>query len=150
MDRFPVVLEKDDGTVAVSFPDVSQAHTFGADEVEVMSRAQAALETAIIALMAARKDIPRPSPARGRPTVSLPLLSVAKVELYRAMRRAKVNKAELARRLGWHGPQVDRLLDLRHASHIRQIDAALKAIGKTIEINVRSTSSSQGTHISAD
>jgi len=31
------------------------------------------------------------------------------------MRAARVRKAELARRLIWHLPQVDRLLDLRHA-----------------------------------
>ncbi len=35
-----------------------------------------------------------------------------------------IHKAELARRFGWHMPQVDRLFDLRHASKLDQIEAA--------------------------
>jgi antitoxin HicB len=47
-----------------------------------------------------------------------------------------IKKAELARRLGWHMPQVDRLFDLRHASKIDQIEAAAHALGRHIEITV--------------
>jgi antitoxin HicB len=90
-----------------------------------------------MALMADRRDIPRPSPARGRPTVTLPALSAAKLALYRAMRQSGVTKAELGRRLGWHGPQIDRLLDLRHASRLDQIEEALRALGKRLVIDVR-------------
>jgi hypothetical protein len=39
----------------------------------------------------------------------------------------QIKKAELARRLGWHMPRVDRLFDLRHASRIDQIEAAARA-----------------------
>jgi antitoxin HicB len=53
------------------------------------------------------------------------------------MREAGLRKADLARRLGWHVPQVDRLLDLRHASRIDQIEAALAALGKRLVIAVR-------------
>jgi antitoxin HicB len=48
-----------------------------------------------------------------------------------------VSKAELARRLGWHGPQVDRLFDLKHCSTIEHIDQALRAIGKRLEVTVQ-------------
>ncbi len=51
--------------------------------------------------------------------------------------QAGVTKAELARRLGWHGPQVDRLLDLNHASRLDQIEAALAALGKRLQVTVR-------------
>jgi antitoxin HicB len=68
--------------------------------------------------------------------VRLPPLTVAKVELYRAVRAAGVSKAELGRRLGWHGPQVDRLFDLNHRSRIEHLDRALRAIGKRLEIKV--------------
>jgi len=47
-----------------------------------------------------------------------------------------VKKTELARRLGWHLPQVDRLLDLRHASRLDQIEAAARALGRHIEVRV--------------
>jgi antitoxin HicB len=68
--------------------------------------------------------------------VRLPPLTVAKVGLYRALRAAGVSKAELGRRLGWHGPQVDRLLDLNHRSTIAHLDQALRAIGKRLEVKV--------------
>jgi antitoxin HicB len=68
--------------------------------------------------------------------VRLPPLTVAKVELYRALRAAGVSNAGLGRRLGWHGPQVDRLLDLNHRSRIEHLDEALQAIGKRLEVSV--------------
>jgi antitoxin HicB len=52
------------------------------------------------------------------------------------MRRLKVGKAELARRLGWHMPQVDRLLDLRHASRLDQLAQAFRVLGKQLTITV--------------
>ncbi len=137
MLTYPVILERDGDSILVSFPDVPRAHTFGDSEADALDRAGDALETAFIAIMADRKAIPRASPARGRPTVSLPPLSAAKVGLYAAMRRAGVTKAELARRLGWHAPQVDRLLDLRHASRLDQLDRALRAVGKRLVVDVR-------------
>lgn len=42
----------------------------------------------------------------------------------------RVRKADLARQLGWHGPQIHRLLDLDHASRLDQIEAALAVLGK--------------------
>jgi len=44
--------------------------------------------------------------------------------------------AELARRLGWHMPQVDRLFDLRHASKLDQIETAARSLGRTVEVLV--------------
>ena len=70
------------------------------------------------------------------PTVSLPPLLVAKVELYNTMLVQQVNKAELGRRLRWHLPQVDRVLDVRHASRLDQLEQALAAVGKRLELRV--------------
>lgn len=138
MDRYPIIVERDDGTFVASFPDVPQAHTIGNTKAQALKRAEDALETAFIVFMSDRKDIPRPSPARGRPTVTLPPLSVAKIGLYRAMRVSGVSKAELARRLQRHPPQIDRLLDLRHASRLDQIDQALKVLGKRLAVEIQS------------
>jgi antitoxin HicB len=52
------------------------------------------------------------------------------------MRTARVSKAELGRRLNCHMPQVDRLLDLRHASRLDQLEAAFHALGKQLSIQV--------------
>jgi antitoxin HicB len=48
-----------------------------------------------------------------------------------------VSKAELVRRLGWHGPQVDRIFDLNHRSTIEHIDQALRVTGKRLEVSVQ-------------
>ncbi len=40
------------------------------------------------------------------------------------MREQGIGKAELARRLSWHPPQVDRVLDVRHKSRLDQMESA--------------------------
>ena len=80
----------------------------------------------------ARQDIPVPS--QGETRVSLPTLTAVKVILYQGMRDQDVGKAELARRLGWHLPQVDRVLDVNHHSRLDQMDIALGAIGLRLEV----------------
>ncbi|HSW49474.1 MAG TPA: type II toxin-antitoxin system HicB family antitoxin [Bryobacteraceae bacterium] len=139
MIRYPVVLERDtNGTLVASFPDVPEAHTFGEDEAETLLRAADALETALSMYVDARRDIPQPSPVRrGRKSIVLPALTEAKLALYSSMRAAGVGKAELARRLNWHMPQVDRLLDLAHGSRLDQMEAAFRALGKSLSIEVR-------------
>jgi len=84
-----------------------------------------------------RDEIPLPSPPAGRPVAALPALTALKTALYQAMRESGTRKADLARRLSAHGPQVDRLLDLRHASRLDQIEAAFRALGKRIDFQVR-------------
>jgi antitoxin HicB len=136
MLAYPVNLERDtNGTLLVTFPEFAEAVTFGEDESDALLRAVDALETALAARIDDREDIPLPSPAAGRPCAVLLALSAAKVLLYRAMREAGVCKADLARRLGWHSPQIDRLLDLNHASRPDQIEAALAALGKRLLVD---------------
>ena len=126
MLAYPLDLEQDpNGTLLVTFPDFAEAVTFGEDQSDALLRAVDALEAVLAARIDDDQDIPLPSPAAGRPCAALPALTAAKVLLYRAMREAGVRKSDLARRLGWHGPQIDRLLDLNHASRLDQIEAAL-------------------------
>ena len=135
MLSYPVKLTPDDNdTVLVTSPDCPELTSFGEDEEDALWHAVDALEEAIAARMQGREDIPEPS--RGRRRVALPTQAALKVLLYQAMRRKRVRKAELARRLHWHAPQVDRLLDLRHASRLDQIDAAANALGLDLDIRV--------------
>lgn len=136
MFDYPVILTPDEGTVLATFPDVPEAITFGADADEALLYAVDALETALSFYVEGRKPLPVPSPAEGRPTVRPSALECAKLGVYRAMTEQGVKKAELARRLGWHMPQVDRLLDLNHASRLDQIEAAARALGRTVEVRV--------------
>ena len=137
MFDYPVILTPDDGTVLVTFPDVPEAITFGADTDEALMYAVDALETALSFYVDARKPLPVPSkPKRGQKTVRPSALECAKLGVYRAMTEQGIKKAELARRLGWHMPQVDRLFDLRHASRLDQIEAAARALGRHVEVSV--------------
>ncbi|MBS1874487.1 MAG: type II toxin-antitoxin system HicB family antitoxin [Acidobacteria bacterium] len=135
--KYPATLTREGRYVLVDFPNFPNAHTYGFDEEEALARAVSALETVMIMMMDDREDIPAP-PARIKGhAVELPALSAAKVELYRAMRAAGIGKAELSRRLNCHLPQIDRLLDLRHASKLSLIEAAFSALGKRLEIHIR-------------
>lgn len=137
MFDYPVILTPDDGAVLVTFPDVPEAITFGADEDEALLYAVDALETALSFYVDARKSLPLVSKAkRGQHTVRPSALECAKLGVYQAMTEQGIKKAELARRLGWHMPQVDRLFDLRHASKLDQIEAAAKALGRHVEVSV--------------
>ena len=136
---YPVILESDTNqTVLVSFPDFPEAHTFGDDEAEALARAEDLLEDVLADYVESRREIPPPSrPKRGWRLVTLPVLAEAKVRLYREMRSAGIRKAELARRLGCHMRQVDRLLDIHHASRLDQIESAFAALNKRIVIEIQ-------------
>lgn len=137
MWAYLLTIERDDnGTLLVSFVDIPEAHTFAEDEDEITTRATDCVLTALEGYMKDRRPIPVPSRELAGRAVVLPPLAVAKIELYEAMRNAGVRKAELARRLGWHMPQVDRLLSLRHGSRLEHLDAALAALDHRLEIRV--------------
>jgi antitoxin HicB len=135
---YPVMLERDDNdTVLVSFPDFPEAHTFGDDLDDALRHAIDALATAIDAYIKDRREIPLPSAIAARHRVTLPALVEAKVRLYETMREAGIRKSELARRLHWHPPQVDRLLEMTHESRLDQIERAFEVMGKRLVINVQ-------------
>lgn len=134
---YPVKLTQDDNdTVLVTSPDFPELTTFGDDEDDSLLHAVDALEEAIAARIAGREEVPQPSHARGRPVVSLPTQTALKVLLYQCMREKGLRKAQLARRLNWHAPQVDRLFDFRHASRIDQLDAAFNALDLHLNVTV--------------
>jgi antitoxin HicB len=138
MVSYQVRITKEGRDFLAEFPDIPIAHTFGDTKESCLRNAVDALETALIALMSDRSEIPAPSRRKqGMDSVTLPVLSEAKVALYRAMLAAGVRKAELARKLGSHKPQIDRLLDLRHDSRFDQIERAFAVLGKRMEIAIR-------------
>jgi antitoxin HicB len=68
--------------------------------------------------------------------VPLSALGMAKAALYDAMREQGVGRAELARRLRWHLPQVTRVLDPRHSSRMEHVEAALASLGLRLIVDV--------------
>lgn len=138
MYAYPVELSEDDnGTILVTFPDVPGAVTFGEDRADALARAADALETMLAALVLDRADIPTPSPLDGRPSVTPSLIGTLKLALYEAMRARGWRKADLARAMGLNPRQIDRLLDLRHASTIAQIEQALTVCGVRAQIEAQ-------------
>jgi antitoxin HicB len=137
MWAYPLTIEPDDnGSMLVSFVDIPEAHTFANDEDEILARGTDCALTALEGYMKDRRPIPTPSRGTTGRAVVLPSLAIAKIELYEAMRNAGVRKAELARRLRWHMPQVDRLLSLRHGSRLEHVETALTVLGHHLEMRV--------------
>ncbi len=89
------------------------------------------------ALVEDNHPIPPPSPAAGRPVVSVPALAAAKLALHDAMLQAHLSNVELGRRLGLDEKEVRRLRDPLHRSHIDRVEAALRVLGKRLEVEVR-------------
>ncbi|SJM94988.1 type II toxin-antitoxin system HicB family antitoxin [Crenothrix polyspora] len=136
MFDYPVLLTPDNGSVLVTFPDIPEAITFGMDEAEALHHAIDALETALSFYVNDRRALPEPSVLAGYPTVRPSALEGIKLGVYQEMMRQGMRKAELARRLGWKAPQVDRLFDLGHASRLDQLEAAANILGKHIEVSL--------------
>ena len=136
MFDYPVILTPDQGAILVTFPDVPEAITFGATIDEALLHAVDALETGLSFYVEARKPLPEASVRPELPTVRPSVLEGVKLAIYREMTLQGIRKADLARRLGWKAPQVDRLFDLSHASRLDQLEAAAKALGRHINLTL--------------
>jgi antitoxin HicB len=135
---YPLHLEPAaEGGFVVTFPDVPEAITQGDDAPTALLHAAAALETALEFYTDEGRDLPSASKAsRGQATVRPRVQACIKLAIYQTMRDQGVRKSELARRLGWHLPQVDRLLDLHHASRLDQAETALAALGRRLVVDL--------------
>ena len=136
MRGYPVNLRKDGKYITVSFPDVPEAHTFGKNREHAVAMAKEALEAAMEFYFDDQRIVPLPSrPERGQPVVELAPSVAAKVLLLNEMLRQKVRPVELARRIGTTRQEVNRLTNLKHATKIDRIDAALRALGKRLYLD---------------
>jgi antitoxin HicB len=129
------LIPAEEGGYIVNLPDMPNGWSQGEDRAEALAQAEDLLEEIVLGRMAYGEEVPLPSAADGRPTVTLPPLTAAKLEAYRAMCAAGLNKKQLAERLGWQPSQVTRLFDGRHASRLDQIEAALRALGRRLVVS---------------
>jgi antitoxin HicB len=122
-----------------AFPEVT---TFGKTEDEIQHAALGAIEEALAARISQGEPLPPPVPAAkkapGRRTrfVKLPATTTLKVQLYTVLRESGITRAELARRLGWHREQVDRLFRLDHASRLDRLEAAFNALQRELDVHL--------------
>ena len=121
--------------VDVSFRDLPECLTSGADEAEALVEAADALKEAIARYIDDREPIPDPSPPlAGEHLVSVPADTAAKATLWVALRETGTTRVELAARLGTDEKAVRRMLDPRHRSSANRIHKALKALGQDLVV----------------
>ncbi len=135
--RYPVKIKTDGKGWMVSFPDIPEALTSGGTKEEALAMAKDALETALDFYFDDKREVPSPSMARrGQPVIELSASTSAKVLLLNEMVRQKVRPAELARRLHTTAQEVNRLTNVRHTTRIDGIAAALRALGRHLDMRV--------------
>ena len=105
--QYPAVLEKDDNdTWLVTFPDFDDAVTFGETQRDCADSCGGCIRGCHHLRMTHKRDIPAPSPRRGRPLVSIPPLTAAKALLYQELpRRRSLSVSSLrsfAANIRWH------------------------------------------------
>lgn len=138
MLRYPVdVIQDTNGTYLVTCPDIPEMASVGEDIEEALLEAEEGLQTALEFYFDDRRAIPLPSqPKDGQYLVSLSILQSLKVFLLNEMLSQGVRKAELARRLDVHMPQVDRLLDFNHSTKVEFVEKAFKKLGREVNLSL--------------
>lgn len=132
---YPAVIKPDGDGWFVSFPDIPEALSAGSTHEEAVAMARDAIVTALEFYFDDKREIPAPSRLKkGQVAVELPASIAAKVLLLNEMVRQKVRPSDLARRLGTTAQEVNRLMQLSHATKIDGIDNALHALGKRLEL----------------
>ena len=133
---WPANLQRqEDGSILVGFPDIPETLMEGTTEAEAQARD--CLIAALGGYVAARRAIPRASPAPRRAMIALPALAGAKVALHGEMRSQGAGNTALAARLSLTEGAAPRLIDPAHRSHIGQVETALLALGQRLTIATR-------------
>ena len=135
MFEYPVEMTKEKGTYYVTFPDIPETQTLG-DTREALAYAIEALEAGLSFYVDDGRDLPKPSPRRGRPLVGPTVKGAMKLGIYKAMKDRHMRKSDLARKLDCHLMQIDRLLDLTHSSRLEQLEAAFAALGLRVNVSM--------------
>jgi antitoxin HicB len=134
---YPFVVEpQPEGGFTVTFPDVPEAISEGDTFTETRERAEDALVAALSFYTDDGKPLPAASAAESRPIAIVPPLVAAKLALHDAMLAAGLSNVELGRRLDLDEKAVRRLRDPLHRSHIGQVAAALRVLGKRLDVRV--------------
>jgi antitoxin HicB len=139
--QYPTIFDPDpkDGSFTVAFPDFGYGVTQGKTLAEAEDMASDLLACLMMDRMEKKADFPKPSKLRGKNIryVSSKAPQNATATLCQALRTSGVRKAELARRLGCRKWQIDRLLSFRNSTRMERIEAAVRALGKRLVVQVR-------------
>ena len=132
--RYPARLQPDrTGSMIVSFRDLPECLTAGADEAGALKEAGDALEEAIAGRIDDGEPIPVPSRLRaGERLIAVPPDMAAKAAFVLAFRASGLSRLAVARRLGVNEKVVRRWLDPRHHTAATRLHRALRAFGQEL------------------
>ena len=121
----------------VRFPEIPEALTEGETKEEARANARDCVIAALEGYMKSGRPLPRGRARHsGTDRAILPSLVTAKLAVYETMRGHGWSKVRLAKELGMPENSVRRLFDLRHASQMRIIDAALAKMNAELPIDL--------------
>ncbi|RWD71627.1 type II toxin-antitoxin system HicB family antitoxin [Mesorhizobium sp.] len=131
-------LEPDpEGGFQVTFPDVPEAITGGADEAEAHANAIEALGLALRGILQEGRPLPPPTTKGvGLVPIAIDAETAFKLAVIEAFRAAGISKSELARRIGRGETEARRILDPDHPTGLALMKAALTALHRTVVITV--------------
>ena len=126
------------GEIVVSFRDLPECLTSGANEAEALAEARDALEEAIAGRIDDGEPIPIPSAFTPdeRP-LAVPADMAAKAAFALAFRESGLSRVALAGRLGVDEKVVRRMLAPRHRTAASRLNEALGALGRELVVEVR-------------
>jgi len=129
----------EDGGYVITFPDFGYGVTQAESDEEGIELASDLLACLISDAIESGNELPKPKRYRGRKSrpIHLHALVSVKAEVYSAFLPAGIRKAELARRLNIPKANIDRLFDVRHSSRIEHLEAAFRAIGMEMSIDIK-------------
>ena len=117
--------------------DLPEVRTRAKSAERAREMAAKAVDAAIVHRLETGKGLEAPSPVEeGEAPVDLPLQTAMKATLHQAWRRSGLTKSEVARLMGVHENEVRRILNPRHGSRLGAIEAAAKAVGARLSVNL--------------
>ncbi len=129
----------DGESLLVTFPELPEAITGGADKAEAMTNAIDALE--VVLLTYAKDGLSLPEPTSKRPgadewAIAPSAATSAKLAFITAFAESGLTRVALATQLGKAEGEIRRMLDPYHATKLPTLEAGLRALGKRLVITV--------------
>ncbi|MEO3988206.1 type II toxin-antitoxin system HicB family antitoxin [Plesiomonas shigelloides] len=134
--RYPVVITKDEDGFLATFPDIPEAITGHDDHKSTLAMALDALLTAFEFYFEDERIVPMPSAVEGCDFVEVPISIWAKILVLNAMVENELSQTELANMMGIRKQEMQRIINLKHATKIDTLAAAMKAMGRAFRLDV--------------
>jgi len=125
----------DNNTLLIEFPDVPEAAAVADTESDAAEQASEGLEAALQIYVDTRRPLPAVEFTNG-PAATLKASIVIKLFISDEMVKQGMRKADMARAMNLHTPQIDRMLSLGHSTKIDTLEAALAVMGRRLAVSL--------------